>query len=139
MATIDDLSAWGDSLCFGCSQQNPHGLQVIFEPGPDGTGVAHFNPRPEHEGPPGYVHGGLSATAMDEALGWTAHESPDDKWVTGTLEIRYRQPVPLGGGPYRIETETEKGSSRRKKLTGRLLLPDGTVAVEGTAVFVKVR
>lgn len=139
MGSADDvLSAWGDSFCFGCSEKNPHGLHVTFEPGPDGTGTAYVAPRPEHEGPPGYLHGGLSATALDEAMGWTAHETAEDKWVTGTLEIRYRRPVPLDGGPFRIETETLKHSSRRKRLAGHLLLADGTVAVEGEAVFIKV-
>jgi len=139
MGTSDEIfAAWGDTNCFGCSQKNPHGLHVAYESGPDGTGVGHFTPRPEFEGPPGFLHGGLAATAMDEALGWTAHESVEDKWVTGTLEIRYRKPVPLDGGPYRIETETLRHSGRRKRLAGRLLLADGSVAVEGEAVFIKV-
>lgn len=138
MANDDILSAWGESVCFGCSKDNAYGLQVAYEPGPDGTGAAIFHPRPEHEGPPGFLHGGLSATALDEALGWTAHDAEGEKWVTANLSVRYRRPVPLGGGPYRIETETVRHSGRRKKLTGRLLLADGTVGVEGEATFVRV-
>lgn len=134
----DRISAWDQSFCFGCAKDNSHGLHVVFEPGTDGTGTAEFRPRPEHEGPPGHLHGGLSATALDEAMGWTAHETAAERWVTGRLEIRYRQPVPLDGGPYRIEIETVKASGRRKTLSARLFLADGTVAVEGQSIFVRV-
>lgn len=124
--------------CFGCAHDNPYGLQLRVEASGDGAGTARLVPRPEHEGPPGHLHGGLAATALDETMGWLAHDSEDDGWVTATLEIRYRRPVPLDRGPLLIEAETRKRSARRKRLTARLVLADGTVAVEARSVFVRV-
>lgn len=127
-----------DSQCFGCAQDNPQGLHLVVHHDGDGPVWAQFSPRPEHEGPPGHVHGGLAATALDEAMGWAAFESEDEAWVTASLQVRYRRPVPLAAGPYRIETEMVKHSGRRKRITGRLLLGDGSPAVEAEAVFVRV-
>jgi len=135
---VERGAAWGDTYCFGCSTRNHEGLHLEFTDGPDGTGTAEFTPRAEHEGPPGHFHGGLSATVLDEAMGWCAHESEGDRWVTGTLEVRYRKPLPIDGGKYRVEVETLKTSGRRKKLAARILLRDGTVAVEGECVYVSV-
>lgn len=47
-----------------------------------------------YEGPPGYVHGGVTALIFDEVLGMVniANGSPG---MTGTLSIRYRRPTPL--------------------------------------------
>lgn len=128
-----------DSQCFGCAPDNAYGLGLWVEAAGDGRGAAELRPRPEHEGPPGHLHGGLAATALDEAMGWAAHDSADDGWVTATLEVRYRKPVPLDAGSLRVEAETVKRSGRRKRLAARLILADGTVAVEAESVFVKVK
>ena len=128
-----------DSACFGCSPDNPYGLRLEVEHRGDGTGLAVLRPRAEHEGPPGHLHGGLAATALDEAMAWVAHRTDGEACVTATMELRYRRPVPLDGGPYRIEVETVKASGRRRRMAARLLLAGGEVAVEAEAVFVNLR
>ena len=47
-----------------------------------------------YEGPPGYVHGGVTALIFDEILGIVniANGSPG---MTATLSVRYRRPTPL--------------------------------------------
>ena len=132
------LPGWDEYRCFGCSPDNPSGLGLEVHHAGDGTGHGVLRPRPEHEGPPGHLHGGLAATALDETMAWIAHETEDEACVTATLSVRYRKPVPLGDGPYRIEVETLKAGERRRKMAGRLLLGDGTVAVEAEGVFVKI-
>lgn len=101
--------------------------------------VASFVPRFEHRGAPGFLHGGFAAMALDEtlaAVGWLLDET---HVVTATLELRYRRPVPLAGGPLRVEAwrvGSREAASRRWRVEGRLLLADGTVAVEGRGIFV---
>ncbi len=46
------------------------------------------------EGPPGHVHGGISAMVLDHVLGATAHQ-PGRPAYTGTLTLRYHQRTPL--------------------------------------------
>jgi acyl-coenzyme A thioesterase PaaI-like protein len=100
--------------------------------------VATFTPRHEHRGAPGFLHGGFAAMALDETLAAVGWLLDGQHVVTATLELRYRHPVPLAAGPLRVEAwrVDARGSSRRWRVEGRLLLADGTVAVEGRGVFV---
>jgi hypothetical protein len=59
--------------------------------------------------------------------------------VTATLELRYRRPVPVDGQPLRAEAWRDHAHSRRRqRVRGRLLLADGSVAVEASGIFVQV-
>jgi acyl-coenzyme A thioesterase PaaI-like protein len=79
--------------CFGCGADNPHGLKLDFRI-ENKRAVAEFQPRAEHQGYPGLVHGGLIATALDEAMGWAMYTL--GVWaVTGKMEVKYRQSLPL--------------------------------------------
>jgi acyl-coenzyme A thioesterase PaaI-like protein len=101
--------------------------------------VARFDPRPDHRGPPGYLHGGVAASVLDEtmaSLSWAIEGKPS---VTARLELRYRKGVPLDGSPVRVEAWREKDGARRvHKVAGRIVLADESVAVEATGLFVGV-
>lgn len=114
------------------------GLRLAFEAREPGI-VATFVPRSVHRGGPGVLHGGLAATALDEtmaALGWVKDRV---HCVTATLEVRYRLPVPIDGSTLTVEAWREREESRRRqRVHGRLLLADGSVAVEASGIFVQV-
>jgi|SRR5688572_10648186 len=101
--------------------------------------VARFAVRPEHRGPPGYLHGGMAATILDETMAsvsWAVEGLPS---VTARLELRYRLPVPIDVGELRVEAwRARPGARRVQKVLGRIVQPDGTVAVEATGLFVEV-
>ncbi|GAC1532408.1 MAG: hypothetical protein NVS3B12_10090 [Acidimicrobiales bacterium] len=124
--------SWASTLGLAWSKEEP-GL------------VSTFTPAPEHRGPPGFLHGGLAAAVLDETM--AALSITTDGWhsVTAKLELRYRTPVPLDGQPLRIEAwrdptdERRSQKSRRvQKIHGRLLVADGSAAVEATGLFVRV-
>lgn len=123
----------------GTVGENPLGLGLRFRKEAPGL-VARFDPLPGHRGPPGFLHGGIAATVLDEtmaSLGWALDDVP---CVTATLELRYRKPVPLDGQPIRIEAWRDRTEARRtQRVQGRLLLADGTVAVEASGIFVQSR
>lgn len=82
--------------CFVCGQRNPFGLHLVFHLDQN-TIVADFQPREEHQGFPGVIHGGIVAAVLDEALGRTSLLGNNQEWtMTGRLEIRYRRYVPYG-------------------------------------------
>jgi acyl-coenzyme A thioesterase PaaI-like protein len=82
-------------LCFGCGQANLFGLQLELEPRDDGSVAGRFFVKQDHQGPPGYAHGGILATALDEAMALLVHHQGIHALTTG-LEVRLRAPVPVG-------------------------------------------
>src|SRR3954466_15558778 len=81
-------------LCFGCGQANLFGLQL--ELARTDSGVAgRFFVKQDHQGPPGYAHGGVLATALDEAMALLLHHAGVHAFTTG-LDIRLRAPAPVG-------------------------------------------
>jgi acyl-coenzyme A thioesterase PaaI-like protein len=121
----------------GTTGENPLGLGLVFRKEPPGL-VAVFEPKPGHRGPPGFLHGGIAATVLDETMasvGWAMDDVP---CVTATLELKYRKPVPLDGRPVRIEAWRDRVEPRKmQRVQGRLLLADGTVCVEASGIFVQ--
>jgi acyl-coenzyme A thioesterase PaaI-like protein len=101
--------------------------------------VSVFEPSVGDAGRPGFVHGGLAATLLDETMAGLSWATDRVHSVTATLSLRYRLPVPLGAGALRMEAWYDDRRPRRvRKVHGRLLLPDGTAAVEATGLFVRI-
>jgi acyl-coenzyme A thioesterase PaaI-like protein len=126
--------------CYGCGDDNPIGLGLRFVAEAPGV-TASFVPRPEHQGPPGHLHGGVAATCLDETMAALGYVLDGVHCITATLELRYRRPVPLVSGPLRIEAWRDERvvGRRRQRVHGHLLLPDGTIAVQASGIFVQVR
>ncbi len=86
-------------------------------------------------GPPDHAHGGALATLLDEAMGAAA-------WFTGKrvlavhLSFDYQRPVPVGA-LIRINGSVERQEGRKVFTTGVILLPDETIAVRGSGIFVE--
>ncbi|HXG36798.1 MAG TPA: PaaI family thioesterase [Dehalococcoidia bacterium] len=97
--------------CFGCGQDNAEGLRIDFRL-EDGQAVGYFDSRQAHQGYPGVMHGGIAATALDEAMAWAAIAS--GAWATtARMEVKFRRPLPLD--------ETLKVTARVAKDRGRWL------------------
>ncbi|MBG0828685.1 PaaI family thioesterase [Planomonospora sp. ID67723] len=113
---------------------NPHALPLVIHTTPERTVRAELSFRPTHEGPPGSVHGGVSAMILDHLLG-QAVAVAGFPGMTGTLTIRYRGRVPYGE-PLVGTAEHTRSEGRKTWVDGRIALPDGTVLVEATGLFI---
>ncbi len=123
-------------MCFVCGMENPIGLKAFFYDDDDGRVMVKFTPRQEHQGYPGFVHGGIITALMDEAIGRVVTSL--DIWaVTAKLELKFRQPVPLGE-QLTITGEMIRLRSRSFEARGELRLADGTIAVEGHGTYVRL-
>jgi len=92
-----------------------------------------------YEGPPSYLHGGMSALFMDQLLG-TAAAAAGLWGMTARLELDYRRPVPLQT-PLVMRAGVRQNAGRKGVLIGTIALaedPD-TVLVEARGVFVMPR
>jgi len=100
------------------------------------TIVGEIVPDERWNGPPGVLHGGMAAALLDECLGALSHGLDRMATITVTLDVRFRSPVPLDGRPVRVEAWREHPELRsRNRVHGRLLLADGSAAVEATALM----
>jgi acyl-coenzyme A thioesterase PaaI-like protein len=92
-----------------------------------------------YEGPPGYVHGGMSSLLMDQLLGAAAIGAR--LWgMTVRLELDYRRPVPLHT-PLVLRARVIEAAGRKCVVAGSIATadaPDRTL-VEAHGVFVMPR
>lgn len=78
--------------CFVCGEANPRGLKLRFHT--DGRVVTtRFKPCPEHSGFQGVVHGGITATVLDEIMVWACVVATKQFAYCAELNVRYLQPL----------------------------------------------
>ncbi|RNL62617.1 PaaI family thioesterase [Nocardioides marmoriginsengisoli] len=85
-----------------------------------------------YEGPPGMVHGGVSALLLDHLMGVTASRMTKVTF-TGTLTLKYRNPLPLGRVVLSGEVSGEEG---RKVFVAARIEGDQGIAVEADGIFI---
>ncbi|ACY98902.1 MULTISPECIES: PaaI family thioesterase [Thermomonospora] len=88
-----------------------------------------------YEGPPGFVHGGVTALVLDQMLGLAA-ASGGVPGLTATLDMCYRRPTPYGV-PLTVEARVTRTEGRKTFAEAHVLAPGGKVTVEATAMFVR--
>ena len=91
-STIWELPRNDFHNCFGCSQNNQHGLKLRFWYIPDGCRSYYTIPS-EYSGFSGIAHGGIIATMLDEVAAWTIIVHYLRPGITQNMSIRYLKPV----------------------------------------------
>jgi len=123
--------------CFVCGTENPHSIGVKWFLTDEGTIIADFAFTLAQQGPPGYAHGGSSAAVLDEAMGMSV-------WAAGiaaasvNLNVNYHKPIPLDT-PVHVEARITGREERAIHTEGKITLPDGTVAVSATGIYVEAK
>ena len=93
-----------------------------------------------YEGPPSFVHGGMSALLMDQVLGDTAAAAAGVWGMTAHLELDYRGPLPVGE-PLVFRGHVAESDGRKSLIVGTIALasaPDRPL-VEARGLFVTPR
>ena len=125
---MDLINQW----CFGCGKKNPIGLQLVFKEEDEHYSTT-FTARPEHQGYDGIMHGGLVSTVLDEVMARYIYAKGFNA-VTARLDVRFRQPTPIG----QQLTATAKITGKRGNMyevVGEITLPDGTITAQGKATI----
>jgi acyl-coenzyme A thioesterase PaaI-like protein len=123
-------------LCFGCGQANLFGLQLELERSEDGGVEGRFFVKQDHQGPPGYAHGGVIAAALDEAMALLVFERGTFA-MTGRLEIDLVAPAPVGTF-VRVRARLEEEGERRLGLAAEAAGEDGRRLAAASGTFVRV-
>ncbi len=127
----------GHGPCFVCGTENAQSIGAQWYLMEDMSIYGQITLNMAQQGPPGHAHGGASAALLDEAMGaavWQAGHMV----MAANLNINYRRPVPLGV-PVDVKASVVKKDGRKIHAQGSVSLPDGTVAVESTGLFIEAR
>lgn len=130
--TDGDQMPWGNVVI---GMRNPVAPPLVVSKAADGTVTADFHLGAAYEGPPGHVHGGVSALILDHVLG-DAASSADRPRLTGTITLRYRRITPLGD--LHAEARIVRTEGVKTFAVGHLADADG-VTVEAEGVFIQPR
>lgn len=135
------------SHCYGCGPNNAHGLHISsFWAGDEA--VATFHPQEFHLAFPGYVYGGLIASLIDcHCVGTAAAAAykeegrelgtlPAFRYVTGSLQVDYLKPTPLGP-PIIIRAKVDEIKGKKTVVTATVAVDD-IVTVRGRVVAVRM-
>jgi acyl-coenzyme A thioesterase PaaI-like protein len=114
-------------------------LNVRFYETDENGILAYFTPCKHHADDAGNLHTAAISAVMDEAMGRAIMIPYADKiWgVTAELSFKFLHPAPVGV-ELRVTGRIIDEKSRVFEGTGELLLPDGTIAVEGYGRYVKL-
>jgi len=97
--------------------------------------VISLEVRPHHLNPIGILHGGVSSTMLDNAMGLAAilTRGPHEKMVTSNLNVHFVSP--LKGGKIFATAEVIHQSRKSITVTGSVTDEQGQLATYGTGSF----
>jgi uncharacterized protein (TIGR00369 family) len=134
--TVDERAAH----CFGCGADNPQGLHLHFDINSTDpaniTATATVSLTSLHQGPPGYIHGGIIATLMDEAMS-KLNRPLNVIAMTRHLAVDYLRPAPLGV-PLTLIGRHVSRHGRKLHHAAELRHPDGTILAQAKGFFLAI-
>ena len=123
-------------LCFGCGLANLFGLQMEVEPGGERRVGGRFFVKQDHQGPPGVAHGGVLATALDEAMALLLHHE-QVRALTRRLEVDLLGPAPVGAFAA-VSARIEADDGRKLTLEADLRDESDEVLARARGIFIRV-
>ncbi len=131
------LEPGAKNSCFGCGGANPRGMKLVFELDEAAQRIrGAFRIGAEYQGGPGFVHGGIIATLLDEVMG-KVNRFRKVRAVTAELQVEYLRPVPVDMDLVLEGWEVEK-KGRSLFHAGEIRSADGAVLARGKGRFVEI-
>lgn len=134
---IERMEPKADNPCFGCGGANARGMRLVFEKDDERRRITGwFRLGSEYQGGGGFLHGGIIALLLDEAMG-KMNRFHDVRAVTAELAVEYLRPVPV---EEEITVEAEEVSREGRNLLHRAEIRDaaGRVLARGKGRFVVI-
>ena len=123
--------------CFACGKDNPQGMRLKFAFDRDRKHfVCNFRLGKRYTGPPGYCHGGIIATILDDAMSKLS-KLRDVIAATSRMTVEYLHPVPLYT-PLRVESRELSKRGRRLTRVAEVMDERGTMLARGRGVFMVI-
>jgi uncharacterized protein (TIGR00369 family) len=123
------------NLCFGCGGANQRGMQLTYELDDAAQRIrGNFRLGAEYQGGAGFIHGGIIATVLDEAMGKVCRFRGVHA-VTAELSIEYLKPVPVDADLV-VEGYEAEMTGRNLFMVGEIRNIAGQVLARGKGRFV---
>lgn len=126
--------------CFGCGAQNRTGMRLRFFVDERGSVVSHLRLARRFQGPHGFVHGGVIAAVLDEAMSKAIHATAHGASImalTRKMETEYLRPTPLGNTLV-LRGWQERLEGRKHFCTSTLHDAEGSLLARGHALFIAI-
>ena len=127
-----DRMPWGNPVI---GIRNPIAPPLKVKHDPAGGVFTDFRLGAAYEGPPGHVHGGISAMVLDHVLGEAASDGINPRF-TGTISLRYVRATRLGN--LHAEARIVRTEGVKTFAVGHLADEEG-ITVEAEGVFIQPR
>ncbi|SOX54745.1 thioesterase, partial [Mycobacterium ahvazicum] len=121
----------GNAVVGAC---NPIAPPVVVQHDGDGRCHSEFVLGTAYEGPPGLVHGGVSALVLDHMLGEAASDGLSKARFTGTISVKYLRGTPLG--PLRCDAWIDRAQGVKVFAKGTISDAKG-VTVQADGIFIE--
>jgi hypothetical protein len=115
-------------------KNNDKGLKARFYRAGNGVGTNWDNSGSGYEGYPGIIHGGITASLLDELMATTAFQSSGKFGVTVKAEFKWLKTLKVGD-PVTGFAQVIFSDSELARIEGWLLRSDKEVIAKGEAVF----
>lgn len=123
------------NVCFGCGGANSRGMKLTFEQDDAARRIrGTFRLSEEFQGGGGYLHGGIIALVLDEAMGKLSRFS-GAKAPTAELHIEYKRPI-RAGQEILVEAHEIERDGRDLYRAAEIRDASGTVLARGRGRFV---
>jgi uncharacterized protein (TIGR00369 family) len=123
------------NFCFGCGGANSRGMRLVFERDDERRTIrGHFRLGEEYSGGQGFLHGGIIALLLDEAMG-KLNRFSDVRAVTAELTVEYLKPV-LVGEEITVEGFEVERKGRQLFHRGEIRNSSGEILARGRFVVV---
>jgi uncharacterized protein (TIGR00369 family) len=125
-----------NNRCFGCGPANANGLRLEFLLASDGAVVSLPVVPEAFEGHPGFLHGGIIATLLDEAMSKAVRVLGKPS-MTRKMEVEYLRPVP-SGAPLRIEGRVVRNEGRKHWAEAVIVDAQETTLAQAKGLFIEI-
>ena len=134
--TLTPFAHSAQNACFGCGPASATGLRLEFFLTENRSVVSAPVVPDTFCGHPGYLHGGIIATLLDEAMSKSVRARGCVS-MTRNMEVDFLRPVP-SSTPLRLEGRVTRNEGRKHWSEARILNQHGTVLAQSKGLFVEV-
>lgn len=121
--------------CLVCGKDNPHGHRLRLSVDAEvGDVVVNWTPARHHAGFENIVHGGATATVLDEAMAWAAIWNRKRMCVCAEMTLRFRKPI-APGMPLIVRSTVEDARTRIVCIRAMISDAEGVAFAEATGKY----